>query len=275
MSGLWPDDIQCAVNLGFDVDGVSSWVGRNPDFANRPGLMSMGEYGPKTGLPRILQLLDSYEIKASFFIPAYVAETHPDMVRELASGGHEIAHHGYMHEPPARLTPAEEREVLEKGIDILEGLTGQRPRGYRSPSWDVTPHTGPLLAEHGFLYDSSLMDDDAPYIWRTKAGDIVELPIHWLLDDFPYFGFVPEANIRGPMCNPVSVARTWTSEFDGLYKEGRCFVLTMHPQITGHPSRLASLERTIQHIKRHPNAAFMRAVDIADYWLKEYPTGEE
>ncbi|MFQ5873143.1 MAG: polysaccharide deacetylase, partial [Dehalococcoidia bacterium] len=238
--------------------------GTLPDL---PGTMTMGEYGPKTGLPRILQLLDDYDIKASFFVPGYVAETHPDMVRDLVARGHEVAHHGYMHESPAELTIDREREVLEKGIDILVKLTGEKPKGYRAPSWDMSKYTGSLLAEYGFLYDSSLMDDDAPYIWHTEGGDLVELPIHWLLDDFPYYGYAPAFNLRGPMCSPVSVFKTWAAEFDGLYKEGRCYILTTHPQIIGHPGRLSGLERTVQHIRTHPNVKFMRTVDIAEYWV--------
>ncbi len=269
MSGIWPDDVQCVVSLSFDVDGVTSWTS-GPEWAlpERPGIMTMGEYGPKTGAPRILRLLDEYHIKASFFVPGYVAETHAQLVEDIISSGHEVGHHGYKHEPPAEITLEKEREVLEKGIEVLKRLTGHRPKGYRSPAWDLSANSGPLLAEHGFLYDSSLMDDDAPYIWKTDRGDLVELPIHELLDDFPHFGFDPFLQFRGPMCSPTSVYKTWIAEFDGLYKEGRCYILTLHPQIIGQPGRILGLERTIQYIISHPNVKFMRAVDIAEYWMK-------
>ncbi len=133
MNGIWPGDTRCVVMLGFDVDGVSGAINRNPDAAKLPSLMSMREYGPSVGTPRILELLDDYGIKASFYIPGYVAETHELLVADIVRRGHEVAHHGYMHEPPATLTGQQEEEVLDKGIAIIERITGERPRGYRSP----------------------------------------------------------------------------------------------------------------------------------------------
>jgi len=271
MTGLWPEDVQCVVNLGFDVDGGISWVYNRGKIEDRPVLMTMGEYGPLTGLDRILRLLEEYDIRASFYIPGYVAETHQSIVPDILARGHEVAHHGYMHESPSELNPEEEREVLEKGIEALRKQTGVKPKGYRAPSWDPSPRTISLLAEYGFLYDSSLMDDDAPYVIKSGRRRLVEMPIHWLLDDYPYYGYAPAAGERGPMCSPQAVARTWITEFDGLYDEGRCFILTMHPDITGHPSRLAGLERTIQHILSRPNVKFMRLDDLAEYWLKKRP----
>ena len=133
MSGIWPGDTRCVVMLGFDVDGVSGAINRNPHAVGLPSLMSMREYGPSVGTPRILELLDDYGIKASFYIPGYVAETHELLVADIVRRGHEVAHHGYMHEPPATLTGQQEEEVLDKGIAIIERITGERPRGYRSP----------------------------------------------------------------------------------------------------------------------------------------------
>ena len=266
MAGIWPGEIQCVVTLGFDVDGQSLWIGRNPSFADRPVLTTMGEYGPKVGVPRILGLLDDYDIKASFFIPGYVAETHKDMVKEIVSRSHEVACHGYMHERPAEIDLDDEREALDKGIAVLESITGQKVVGYRAPGADPSVHTLSLLAERGFLYDSSLMDDDVPYILKTSNGDLVEVPMQWVLDDFPYYGYAPHAATRGPMTSPVSVFKTWVAEFDGIYKEGLCLTLVLHPQVIGHPGRLAGLERFIRYIRSHPNVAFMRAIDIAEYW---------
>ena len=124
-----------------------------------------------------------------------------------------------------------------------------------------------LLAERGIVYDSSLMDDDAPYMIETPNGNVVQLPFHWLLDDFPYFAYVPAADMRGPGCSPASVARTWIAEFDGLYTEGRCMILVMHPQVTGHSGHIAALETTIKHMLTKPNVAITTAADIAEQWL--------
>ena len=138
MAGIWPGDTQCVVTLGFDIDGVSSWIGRNPDFANRPGLLSMAEYGPKRGVPRILKLLDDYDIKATFYIPGYVAENYEDMVREIVKKGHEVGHHGYMHEALGTMPLDQETEILERGMAILERLTGTKTLGYRAPFFDTS-----------------------------------------------------------------------------------------------------------------------------------------
>ena len=266
MSGIWPRDIQCVAMLSFDVDGVSSWLRRNPDFAKLPSLMSMAEYGPSVATPRILDILDSHDIKASFYIPGYVAETHPDLVREIHRRGHEVAHHGYIHEAPASMNAEEEEEVLDKGIGILEGLTGEAPRGYRSPGWELSEVSLELLSSRGFAYDTSLMADDAPYTVDTSRGKLVEIPITWTLDDAPHFVHSPAAQRTSPMKSPAEVYEIWSAEFEGLYRYGRCFPLTMHPQYIGRPGRLLMLERLIVHIHSFPNVPFMRMIDVAEMW---------
>lgn len=263
MSGIWPGEIQCVAMLSFDVDGVSSWLRRNPDYAKLPSLMSMAEYGPKVATPRILNILDSFDIKSSFFVPGYIAETYPDLVREIASRGHEVAHHGYMHEAPASMEAQEEEEVLDKGIEILQGLTGNRPVGYRSPSWELSEVSLDLLTSHQFRYDTSMMGDDAPYMVSTKHGQIVELPVSWVLDDAPHFVYAPSAQRTSPMKSPAEVYEIWAAEFEGLYHYGRAFPLTMHPQHIGRPGRLMMLEKLINHIRTYPNVSFMRMVDVA------------
>lgn len=269
MAGVWPGDIRCVVTLGFDIDGKSSWIGRDPTLAELPGVMSMAEFGPKTGVPRILKLLDDYDIKASFYVPGYVAETHEEMVKELVRRGHEVGHHGYMHEPLGGMSVEKETEILEKGIAILERLTNEKPKGYRAPQFSSSQNTISLLAQHDFLYDTSLMDEDTPYILEAEGKRLVEIPVKWLLDDFAYFAFAPAAGIRSPMANPSSVLEVWSAEFDGVYRDGRCLTMTLHPQIIGHPSRLMVLERLIKQICSHPNVAFMRGIDIAEYWLNK------
>ena len=266
MSGIWPGDLQCVAMLTFDVDGVSSWLRRDPDYARLPSLMSMAEYGPSVAMPRILDLLDSHNIKASFYIPGSVAETHPDMVKEVASRGHEVAHHGYLHESPASMNAEEEEQVLEKGINILEGLVGQKPRGYRSPGWELSEVSLELLASHGLTYDSSLMGDDAPYTVDTSRGKLVEIPITWILDDAPHFVYAPAAQRTSPMKSPGEIFEIWAAEFEGLYRYGRAFTLTMHPQYIGRPGRLLMLDRLINHIRSFPNVDFMRMTDVAEMW---------
>ena len=266
MAGIWPGDIQCVANLTFDVDGVSGLLNRDPELAKRPNLMSSAEYGPSVAAWRILDLLQDHDIKSSFYIPGYIAETHTDLVKEIVSRGHEVGHHGYMHEPPNSLTPDQEAEVLEKGIRVLHGLVGERPVGYRAPLFEPSEITLDLVASQGFLYDSSLMGDDAPYTVDTNSGRLVEIPICFALDDFPHVVYAPALGRISPQNSPDQLFEIWSAEFEGLYRYGRAFTLVMHPQVIGRPGRLVLLDRLIRHIRTFPNVAFMRMVDVAEMW---------
>ena len=269
MTSMWSGVTQCVVMLGFDIDGVSSAINRDPASANLPSLMSMREYGPSVATPRILDILDRHDIPASFYIPGYVAETHEDLVRDIHRRGHEVGHHGYMHEPPATLSRSQEAEVLDRGIEILSGLTGEPPFGYRSPSWELSEHSLELLADRDFVYDSSLMGDDIPYTVNVGDRTLVEIPVHWELDDAPYFNYAPSLDLKSPMSSPQQVYEVWSSAFEGAYRYCSAFILTMHPYVIGRPGRLLMLERLIDHIKSFPNVHFSRAIDVARTWPKE------
>ncbi len=264
MTGIWPGDVRCVVVLSFDVDGVSGAINRNPEAARLPSLMSMREYGPSVGAPRILELLDEYDVPASFYIPGYVAETHESLVEDILERGHEVGHHGYMHEPPASLSREKEEEVLDRGIAVLERVTGEKPRGYRSPSWELSEHSLSLLADRGFFYDSSLMGNDIPYMVDAGNRQLVEIPVHWELDDAPYFNYSPSLGARNLMASPEHVYQVWSAAFEGMYHYGRSFVLTMHPFVIGRPGRLRMLERLVRYIREFPGVEFMRAVDLAE-----------
>ena len=223
MTGIWPGLTQCTVNLGFDIDAQSNWIGRNPAFRNRPVVMTAADYGPKVGV-RESHLMDEYGLRP----PSSSGVSPPsstDLVREIIARGHEVAGHGYMHLRPAELTLEDEIEDLDRGLEALEKAAGQKITGYRVPGGDASNRTMSLLAERGIIYDSSLMDDDAPYMIETPNGNVVQLPFHWLLDDFPYFAYVPAADMRGPGSSPASVARTWIAEST---------VSTQRPCMTGH-----------------------------------------
>ena len=263
MAGIWPDDTQCVVMLTFDVDGPSAIIHRNPQAEQMPSTLSQGEFGPNVAVPRIIELLAKYDVPATFYVPGWVAERYPHAVERIAAAGHELAPHGYLHEPPATLSGGEEAEILDRSTAILERMTGERPLGYRSPSWELSEHSLTLLAERGFVYDSSLMGDDAPY--TVEAGDrrLVELPVHWSLDDAPYFVFNPASQRSSVMASPSQVYDIWAAAFDELYERGRAFMLTTHPWIIGRAGRLRMLERLIQHMHTVPRVQFARAIDIA------------
>jgi peptidoglycan/xylan/chitin deacetylase (PgdA/CDA1 family) len=228
--------------------------------------MSRAEFGPKVGVHRILDLLDRYEIKATFFVPGHTAERYESVVADMVNRGHEVGHHGYMHEPPATLSDDQQEEVIDKGIRILEGITGQRPVGYRAPSFELTDKTLEILARRDFVYDSSLMAHDAPYFVDTDGGQLVEVPVDWALDDAHYYAFNRGA---GAMNTPQDVYKAWEWEFDGVYQYGSAFNLTMHPQHTGRLAKMMVLERFIQYARSHPNVEFMRCIDVAQNWTAE------
>ncbi len=265
----WPEGKRAAAIITFDVDAESGVLGDNPAAASRLGIMSHQVYGPRTGVPRILRLLSRQAIAATFFVPGITAERHPDTVRAILDEGHEVAHHGYLHERVDGTTEAEEEAVLLRGIDALERIGGIRPVGWRAPMWEVNYRTPALLARHGFKYDSSLMDADRPY--RLSAGNesnaatIIEIPVHWGLEDGGHYLWLPEIFEGGRIQNPRTVLDMWTDEFDALTEEGGCFVATAHPYLSGRPARAKALEQLLEHVRETPGVWVATAAEVASY----------
>lgn len=263
------DDRRLVVALTFDFDAESVWLS---DKLESPSVVSRGTYGAKEGVPRILKLLSKYNLPATFFIPGYTADRYPDVVRSIANAGHEIGHHGYLHEPPNLLTPEEERKVIKRGLEALERVVGERPRGFRSPSAELSKATFGLLAEYGFEYDSSQFGADRPY-WVEDDGkrtNLVEVPIAVELTDSCHFMFLYQPIVLPGLSSPSKVEEIWRGDFDGAYKEGgdACFILTMHPQIIGRHHRMQMLERFIRYMLKHDGVRFVRMGEIADDFRK-------
>lgn len=262
----WPDERICAVALTFDLDGETiPYMLDPPQAAKRLALMSEFSYGPNVGMPYILDLLDLYEIQASFFSPARTLELHPDLAREIVARGHDLGHHGFMHERPDGLSDDKEERVLKAGIDVIQGITGRRPIGYRSPAWELKPSSPALLKRYGFQFDSSLMGYDIPYWVETDQGDLLELPVSWRNDDWPQFGFVSAPPV-GNGINPPSIGlEVFTAEFDGLFERGGLFNMTMHPFLAGRPSGMVVLERLIRYIRGFPRVWWAKLSEISAY----------
>ena len=257
---VWPEGRRAAVALTFDVDGdtVPFLVDRE-NAHRRLSLWSEHAYGPTVGVNRILELFDLYEVKGTFFFPGFVAERHPETLERMLREGHEVAHHGYMHERPDGLDDALEEAVLKRGIEAIRQVTGKAPVGYRSPAWELKPTTPGLLTQLGFDYDSSLMGHDVPYLVRTAPKALVELPITWISDDYMQFG--RSAGIG----SPDAAFEVFAQEFDGLYQRGGLWVMTMHPFLTGRPSRLLLLERLIRHVRAFPRVWWATCEQLAAY----------
>ena len=254
------------VALTFDMDAETLWLSRDPKSANKPVWLSQGTYGPREGLPRILAVLRRHDIRCTFYVPGMVIERYPDQVRAIVADGHEIAHHSYSHRWLDTLTEQEEREEMERGVRLIEKVTGRRPLGYRSPGAEFSEHTIDIMLEYGIRYSSNMFDADSPYYLPNRGcpTDIVELPFAWALDDAPFFLY--SGRIPGRfMAAPSAVLETWQREFDGLAAEpSRVFVLAMHPQVIGRPSRMWLLERFIEHAAANARTWFARCDEIAE-----------
>ncbi|MGO9309336.1 MAG: polysaccharide deacetylase family protein [Spirochaetia bacterium] len=270
----WPGGNASAAAFTFDEDGETVAFGYDKEnAAYRMSLQSEATYGPEVGLPRILDVLDEHKVPATFFVPGYTAERHEAAVREIVKRGHEVAHHGYLHERPDLLDERQEEEILQRGTRILERITGRKPRGYRAPSWEMKERTPRLLRNNGLLYDSSLMGDDEPY--RIAAGqgeELLEIPVHWTNDDWVHFGFCSSPQLGNGISSPSKVFDTWSEEFLGYHQFGGCFVLTLHPFVIGRPSRIRLLDRMIRLITGTDKVWIATLEQIADF-MRESGTG--
>jgi peptidoglycan/xylan/chitin deacetylase (PgdA/CDA1 family) len=256
----WPGGARVAVLLSFDVDNESVSL----RFAEPTiGALSQGEYGARVALGRVVSLLDRYRIPASFFIPAVSLMLHPEMADVIkAAGHHEFAVHGWIHEMNTAVPADVERDLVRRALEYLTRVTGTRPVGYRAPSWNFSPATLSIIRDLGFTYESSMMSDDRPYelLQDGQPTGIVEIPVEWILDDAPLF------NVQGAnYASPRDVAQVWIDEFDRAWEEGTMFVLTMHPHISGHRSRIVALELLIAHMRAKGNVWFATHRQAAEY----------
>jgi peptidoglycan-N-acetylglucosamine deacetylase len=274
---------QLSVCLTFDFDAMSVWIAET----DNPAEISRGEFGPYA-VPRILSLLEKYALRATFFVPGHTALAYPRSLRSIRDAGHEIGHHGWVHENPVPLGREGEREVFERGLQALESVAGVRPVGYRSPSSVFTRNTVELLVEYGMLYESSCCGSDfTPYYlrqgdrWsktdRYEFGvpvDLVEMPFSWALDDFPLMEF--SAGWSTAQNPPSAVYEVWQGEFDYAHANapGGVFVLTMHPQVIGRGSRLTMLDQLIRHMQEQPGVVFETMQAYAARWRDEHPLRE-
>jgi peptidoglycan/xylan/chitin deacetylase (PgdA/CDA1 family) len=263
------------VCLTFDFDALSIWV--STFKLTSPTPLSRGEYGARVGLGRVLKVLERHAVPATFFVPAHTAASFPEAVRSIGAAGHEIAAHGFVHESPVALTRAEEVALLARSEGVLTRVIGARPVGYRSPAWDLSPHTMEILEERGYLYDSSLMADDfTPYRPRrndvvTEEGftpgptcNLIEFPVAWELDDYPYFQFMSRPINQG-LRDPAEVGAIWQAEFDYCHAQvsDGVFNLTNHPEIIGRGPRILMLDRLVAHMKRQDGVTFSTLRDEA------------
>jgi len=260
---IWPDGKRCAVALTFDFDAEALWIGNDPGSATDPGVLALGRYGVRVGVPKILELLAQQELPATFFIPGVVAEQYPGHVLAILESGHEVAHHGYTHIPADPAIPGLVVDQIDRGLEALDRVAGVTPLGYRAPD-GVSSHLGQrTLTERGFLYDSSLKDHFAPYrlILEDGSPGPVEIPEQPTLDDWAFGSSSPVA--YKVMQSKQQVLSMWTDEFLELRSWGGVATVLCHPQISGRPMRLSTLRDFITFTRTFDDVWYATCGDIA------------
>jgi len=263
----WPNGNRCAVCLTFDCDAEYVFMGNRPEIAEMPRMKSLGEYEWNAPVyPRLLDLLDRHRVKATFFVPGINAINHPEVFNEIMKRGHELACHGWKHEDTVKLPKDEEARRILATRDAIRDASGFNPVGNRVAGGEVGPNTHDILAENGFLYDSSMRGSDLPY-WLKNGLAIV--PSYYDMDDFHLFADYPGTSYNTRIQSPETGYQIWTNAFDGYYHYGLCYTTMFHPQIIGKPGGLMLLDRLLNYIERFPAAWYATAQEIASHWKRE------
>jgi peptidoglycan-N-acetylglucosamine deacetylase len=258
----WHGGAAAVVTLTFDVDAETPVLAAGAHYARHLSTMSHQSYGPDVGVPRILDLLDELAVPATFFVPGWVAEQRPGLAMSIVDRGHEVAHHSYGHRPPTAMAPGEERADFERALAVF-AAQGVEVVGHRAANWAATRETPELVAEHGLRYDSSLMADDRPYRLAVGGTELAELPVHWSLDDWEQYAFLPDPPVGAVIESPAKVLELWRAELDGM-RHYRClFNLCCHPFLSGRPSRLLALRQLIEYALSCGDVRFARCGDLA------------
>jgi peptidoglycan-N-acetylglucosamine deacetylase len=282
--------------IGVDIDAVAGWIG-SYGGGNSPSDIQRGVWAGEVGTPRLLKLFEKHGLKTSWFIPGHSIETFPDQVRMVAEAGHEIGAHGYLHENPVSMTPAQEEEVLVRSIELVEALSGRKPRGYVAPWWEMSSLTVDLLLKHGFTYDhSQAYRDFVPFYARTgdrwttidyskparewmkplqhgREVDLVEIGANWYVDDLPPMMFMKASPNSHGFVGPRQIEELWRDQFDWLYREldYGVFPITIHPDVSGRPQVLLMLERLVEYIGGHEGVRWATMEEIAEDFRRRFP----
>lgn len=289
-------DKEILLGYGVDIDAVAGWIG---SYGGEDSVSDIqrGLFAGEVGVPRLLKLFDKYHIKASWFIPGHSIETFPDQVRMIVEKNHEVGAHGYSHENPISMTPQQEEDVLKKSVDLIQKVSGKKPRGYVAPWWEMSAATPDLLLKYGFKYDHSEGHDDfQPYyarvgeswtkidfskpasVWmkplsRGRIIDLVEIPGTWYIDDLPPMMFMKKVPNSHGFVNPRDIEQMWKDQFDWVYREFdyAIFPLTIHPDVSGRPQVLLMHERLIEYFNSHEGVRWVTFEEIAEDFRRRQP----
>ena len=269
----WPENHPAASMISIELDGEYIWLMLDPTNIRRPKTLSMGTYGLLRGLDRMLLSLSKRELKATFFIPGIMAEKYPEDILKVHKAGHEIALHGYEHENFAFLSAEQQRDAIGKGIAAIETLTGIRPAGFRLPEGNMTPETLEIISEFGFKYDCSMLDDDRPYMveFDNSQTNMVEIPMRWETQDFPYFAFNFFPPIPLGECRIAAYSEAidnWLTALEGYRRTGGCYVIKFDPQTIGTPARISMFDEVLDAMIMK-NMWIATGEDIANYYISK------
>lgn len=265
----WPDGKRCAVAITFDMDADSILhLAHHQSANNRVLAMSMLRYGPQIAIPRILRIFAERGIRQTFFLPAWCIERYPAATEAILAAGHEIGHHGYLHEHPNELSREEEERWLQRAIDVIVKTTGERPRGFRAPSYRFSENTLDLLVKAGFDYDASLMGDDIPYLLDNGEGTVVELSSHYAMDDWPHYMMSRDFQYMMSIKSPQAAGEVFRAEFDAAWRHGGMWIAVWHPFLSGRLARSDAMVDLIDHMQAKDGVWFAPLADIAAHVRK-------
>ncbi|MEG6509195.1 polysaccharide deacetylase [Methyloligella sp. 2.7D] len=244
----WPNGARCAAAFTFDIDTDSLvhlfYRDRAPDMVATTSWCRYDE----VAVPRILELYRRLGLKQSFYYPAWCMENYPELVEAILKDGHEIGHHGYIHENYNVLPAEEEEKWFVRALEVHKSMTGQAPRGFRAPTYNFSRHTAALLVKYGFQYDASLMTDDFPHMVDAEGGSFVEIPTHWALDDWPQYVHAPDFGYQMTVRSPAEACAVYRAEFEATYRLGGLWVGIWHPWVSARPARLDAIAEMMEEM---------------------------
>lgn len=272
----WPNKARVAATFTWDLDADSILHNAHPDDSHtRIAAASHLRYGPDIAVRRVCNLFEHYGISVTFCVPGWCFEEHPHAIERMLDGGHEIAHHGYMHEFNNMNTRDRELYWMTRASENVERFTGKKPRGFRAPWLAFSPHTAEIMTEMGFIYDSSLMGDDVPYVIRSRSGgELIEIPVHWPIDDWIHYGFEPNLDFMVPIRAPARAKEVYMSEYDAMHEDGGLWVANFHPFVSGRNARLKAIEKMIQEMQERGGVWFATMEEIAVHTRKMIDAGK-
>jgi len=262
----WPGGARCAVAFTFDMDAESLMHLYFPDTApNRVAMAAMLRYDAEVAVPRLLDLLARYGLRQTFFVPGWCIEHYPKTTEAILAAGHELAHHGYMHEKLNQLSRDDERATLQRGIEAIVKASGRRPRGFRAPSYSFSRNTLGLLLDEGFDYDASLKGDDIPYLIGDGRRTAVELPSDLSLDDWTQYVCLKDFGYMLPIASPQRAMEVFRAEFDAARRYGGLWIAVWHPFVSGRMSRADAIAGLIEHMQTAGGVWFAALEDVATH----------